>query len=93
MSGLEAFGGQLSGKELVHTAYFEHEEILKLIAGNMTWDSSAAQDSARLHSMPPWLRKWFLSFKAGMSQCPVQQVEVGKNVSLQRPQPQQRKAG
>jgi hypothetical protein len=92
-SGLEAFGGQLSGKELVHTAYFEHEEILKLIAGNMTWDASATPDPARLHSMSPWLRKWFIAFKAGMSQCPIEKVDVGKNAPIPQPESQRRKAG
>ncbi len=65
-SGLEAFGGQLSGKELVHTAYFEQEEILKLIAANIVWQPD---QSALLAPMPSWLRKWFLSYKNGLSKC------------------------
>lgn len=59
-SGLESLGGQLGGKELVHTAYFEQDEILKLVAANMTWESEGSQ---RLAPMPPWLRKWFLALK------------------------------
>lgn len=63
MSGLESLGKQLSGKELVHTAYFEQDEILKLIAANMSYDAGAETPSASVKSMPPWLKKWFLAFK------------------------------
>ena len=65
-SGLETFGKQLSGKELVHTAYFEQEEVLQLIAANIHWETAEANQVAGLESMPPWLRKWFVTFKQAL---------------------------
>ncbi len=75
-SGFEVFGGQLSGKELVHTAYFEQEEILKLIAANMIWDTSSATHPEALKSMPPWLRKWFIAFKQGLAKVPIERSDT-----------------
>ncbi len=66
-SSLEQFGKQLTGKELVHTAYFDLEEILKLIAANMAWQSEALETSSNLRAMPPWLNKWFVGFKQSLS--------------------------
>jgi hypothetical protein len=66
-SGLEAFGERLSGRELVHTSYFEHAEILKLIASNMSYEASEAERGPLLKSMPPWLRRWFMAFKDGVN--------------------------
>lgn len=37
VSGLEAFGATLSGRELVHTSYFDHPEVLSLIAMHVAW--------------------------------------------------------
>ena len=65
-SGLESFGGQLSGNELVHTAYFEQDEVVKLIAGNMAWETEAHR-MTMVRSMPPWLGKWFVAVKEGMN--------------------------
>ncbi len=92
-SGLESFGGQLSGKELVHTAYFEQEEILKLIAANMTWETAEIKDPAQLRSMPPWLRKWFVAFKDRMNQIPIENSDIGKSESLDLHPPQRNMAG
>jgi hypothetical protein len=85
-SGLEAFGGQLSGKELVHTAYFEQEEVLKLIAANMTWESAEADNPAGLASMPSWLRKWLIAFKQGLGNDPIERSEPGKSRSVELPE-------
>lgn len=81
-SGLEAFGESLSGRELVHTSYFEHAEILKLIAANMCCDASEAERASMLKSMPPWLRRWFMAFKDGVN--PVQKTST-LTASFQRP--------
>lgn len=62
-SGLETFGEHLSGNELVHTAYFEQEEVLSLIASNITWDAASDDTLAEMRSMPPWLKKWFVDYK------------------------------
>jgi len=90
-SGLEAFGRQLSGSELVHTAYFEQDEILKLVAANMTWEATAAENSDGLQAMPPWLRKWFITFKAAVGQVPTERSEIGETHSMDRTEPQRRK--
>ena len=37
VSGLESLGTTISGRELVHTSYFDHPEILDLIAMHITW--------------------------------------------------------
>lgn len=92
-SGLESFSGQLSGKELVHTAYFEQEEILKLIVANMTWDTEATKDSVRLRSMPPWLRKWFVSFKQGMNRVSIKKLEIGTDDIEELAKPRRHNAG
>ena len=68
------------------------EEILKLIAANMTWEASQVQDAAGLHSMPPWLRRWLISFKEGMSRDRIDRSAVGESNSLELPEPQSRKA-
>ena len=66
-SGLETFGRELSGKELVHTAYFEQEEILKLLAANVRWGTSPGADNPGLRPLAPWLRKWFVAYKTALS--------------------------
>ncbi len=97
-SGLESFSAKLSGKELVHTAYFEMEEVLKLIAANMSWQTANGDPSAALPSMPPWLRKWFVTYKEGVSQNQVgldqtQTSSLGEASSLKQRESLARKAG
>lgn len=82
--GLESFGGQLSGRELVHTAYFEQDEVLKLIAANIQWeasDAAEAEKAAKLKAMPPWLRKWFVGFKQSMGSDPLAGQATGQSDS------------
>jgi hypothetical protein len=67
-SGLETFGKHLSGNELVHTAYFEQEEVLSLIASNMMWDSTSGECLAEMPSMPPWLKKWLIANKQALAE-------------------------
>jgi hypothetical protein len=93
-SGMEILGGQLSGKELVHTAYFEQDEILKLITANMAWESAEVDQAASLGSMPPWLRKWFIAFKQGMGHDQqIERTDLPETKSPLRREPQRRKAG
>jgi hypothetical protein len=93
-SGMEILGGQLSGKELVHTAYFEQDEILKLISANMAWEAADVDHTASLRSMPPWLRKWFIAFKEGMGHGQqIERTDPPESKSPLRSEPQQRKAG
>ena len=88
-SGLETFGKQLSGKELVHTAYFELEEVLKLVAANMYWETPDADQDHSLDRMPTWLRKWFIAFKTATSSDLHEGPVQGDGAT----QPSQRKAG
>lgn len=39
--GLEQFGDRLSGRELVHTSYFDHPEIIDLLAIHICWAAGA----------------------------------------------------
>lgn len=43
VSGLEAFGDTLQGKELIHTSYFDHPEILDLLTLHMAWHGDGAE--------------------------------------------------
>ncbi len=88
-SGLETFGKQLSGKELVHTAYFELEEVLKLIAANIHWETANAGKNHSLDRMPTWLRKWFIGFKQATSSDPYEVPVQGDGAT----QPPRLKAG
>ncbi len=62
-SGLEFIGVHLSGKELVHTSYFNQPEVLDLIALNIAWsgDDLIADPLATTETRS--LRKWFKEFK------------------------------
>jgi hypothetical protein len=89
-AGLDAFGGQLSGNELVHTAYFEQDEVVKLIAGNMAWGTEKHR-MAMLQTMPPWLGKWFVAAKEGMIGQRSTTPKIGQVDD--RPEPSIRQAG
>lgn len=43
VGGPEAFGAALSGRELVHTSYFDHPEILNLLAKHIASSNSMSQ--------------------------------------------------
>ena len=59
---MESFAGELSGQELVHTAYFDHEEIAALVARNIAFGERGfeAAEEARL---PLTLLTWFVRSK------------------------------
>jgi hypothetical protein len=62
VSGLERFGKRLNGRELVHTSYFDHPEIIQLLAMNICWsanDLPAPAESPEICGT----RQWFLDFK------------------------------
>jgi hypothetical protein len=65
-SGLEAFGKELSGEELVHTSYFDHQEILELIASNIAWGTSSSSLSLVLRRLPQELVEWFIATKQAL---------------------------
>lgn len=60
--GLEALSQELSGQELLHTSYFDHEEIAGLIARNMAFgtDGFSQPMASRL---PITLLTWFVQSK------------------------------
>lgn len=78
-TGFESFGKNLSGNELVHTSYFEQDEVIKLIAANMAW-STEAQRAIVLQSMSPWLGRWISGVKEGINDKPIDHApdELGK---------------
>ncbi len=92
-SGLEAFSAQLSGKELVHTSYFCHGEILDLMALNIAW---SAQDSEQ-GSVPTTrlLAEWFRDFKGTINQTERQLTVSPEKTAPTSPvvTPSRRKAG
>ena len=59
----------------------------------MTWEKEATKDSVRLRSMPPWLRKWFISFKEGMNRVSIKSFEIGKGDIGEPAKPQRHTAG
>ncbi len=62
-SGLESFGSQLSGNELVHTSYFDHGEVLDLLAFNIAWGAGANAEVKGTKGDVRALTHWFHDFK------------------------------
>ena len=71
-SGLEGFSAQLSGKELVHTSYFDHSEVLDLIAMNIVSSTREANEQLTANSENSLLTSWFQDFKARLTIQPPQ---------------------
>jgi hypothetical protein len=64
VSGLEAFGNAISGRELVHTSYFDHPEILDLLAMHIAWSRGDLAHFERASEAKADLRAWFRGFKS-----------------------------
>lgn len=62
-TGIAAFGKELSGNELVHTSYFDHAEVLDLIACNIAWATGRDALEARASRLDPNLAAWFAESK------------------------------
>lgn len=60
-AGLESFSNELSGRELVHTSYFDHVEVLDLLSMNM--GQSEGKRRPRRASTSPAMSNWFKEFK------------------------------
>jgi pimeloyl-ACP methyl ester carboxylesterase len=60
-TGLEGFSHTLSGRELVHTSYFDHPEVLDLLALNISW--SRERSRPRRSSTSAEIVRWFNDFK------------------------------
>jgi hypothetical protein len=63
MSGLEAFGDTIKGEELVHTSYFDHPEILDLLALHMAWTGDGSDWLQISRSKNKALVHWFTQAK------------------------------
>ena len=63
-ASLAAFGKNISGRELVHTSYFDHDEILELLLMNMAWSNGDASFFCVPRSPQHDLLGWFQQFKA-----------------------------
>jgi hypothetical protein len=57
--GLEGFCKELSGKELVHTSYFDHSAVMELISCNITWSMGEEMVKWKTWRMDPELAHWF----------------------------------
>lgn len=62
VSSMDSFGMELSGKELVHTSYFDHAPILHFLALNIIWSHEQALP-ATATGVSPEMRAWFLDYK------------------------------
>lgn len=63
LAGLESFSSQLSGKELVHTSYFDHGEVLDLISLNVASGNGKNLPLRGEMSNGDSLTAWFQDFK------------------------------
>ncbi|MFV2069286.1 MAG: hypothetical protein ACC645_20160, partial [Pirellulales bacterium] len=63
-ASLAAFGKNISGRELVHTSYFDHPEILELLLMNIAWSNGDTRFFCALRSRQHDLVGWFQQFKA-----------------------------
>ena len=66
VSGLQSLGDTLTGRELVHTSYFDHQEILDLLATNIAWASDGPQQLPQGNARSLALWGWFRQFKQGL---------------------------
>ena len=57
--GMEGFVKGLSGKELVHTSYFDHSAVMELISCNITWSMGEEMVKWKTWRMDPELTSWF----------------------------------
>ena len=61
--GLEEFGESISGRELVHTSYFDHMEILDLLTLHVAWAVGDEESFRRLAPPQRPLAAWLRRFK------------------------------
>ena len=60
-AGLDRFSKELAGRELVHTSYFDHGEVLDLLVANIAWAHEPQYAHQRLANRE--LRAWFVECK------------------------------
>lgn len=64
--GVEGFCNELSGKELVHTSYFDHSAVMELISCNITWSMGEEMVKWKTWRMDPELTRWFSEAKRNL---------------------------
>jgi hypothetical protein len=83
-SGFEAFCRELSGKELVHTSYFDHPEVLDLIACNIALETDIERMQRQLGRMSPYLVEWFADVKKRLQHESSIDIVAARHLPLRR---------
>jgi hypothetical protein len=81
-SGLETFSHTITGHELVHTSYFDHCEVLALLAAHVAWARHDPIELADDSVDEPSLMDWFRDFKGQLGEV-VESVERAEGSLLQ----------
>ncbi len=63
VAGLEAFDETLEGRELVHTSYFDHSEILDLLVLHMVWHGEPSDWRPFSRDKDERLARWLVDTK------------------------------
>ncbi len=63
VAGLERFGHELNGRELIHTSYFDHPPVLDLLALHVGWSRHGASPPPDTSQIEDHLWNWFCLFK------------------------------
>lgn len=64
VSGLETFGHTLSGRELVHTSYFDHAEVLDLLAVHIATSCGKRATTECRDERIMQLKRWLRQFRS-----------------------------
>ena len=64
--GLDAIAPSLTGAELIHTSYFDHDEVVDLLALHVAWAQADRDQIVRLAEHAPGVAAWFGQFKASV---------------------------
>ncbi len=62
-AGLENLGTQISGSELVHTSYFDHDEILDILTMHIAWSQTRPHWYRYSKLRNPEIVKWLVDVK------------------------------
>jgi hypothetical protein len=68
VAGLERFGHALSGRELIHTSYFDHPPILDLLSLHVAWARQDHSSLRRTFQSEEDLWNWFCEFKRSVQE-------------------------
>ncbi len=67
VGGLETFSHTISGRELIHTSYFDHPEVLDLLALHIAWASGKPARVHRHNQRSVELKTWLDEFKTQLN--------------------------